>query len=150
MPPLTFDASDIERFMRFVDKHGPDDCWPWLGSRRNGYGTFSLRNRDMVATHVALAIDGRPRPSSDHEACHSCDNPPCVNPAHLWWGTRIENLQDCAAKKRHGLSRRAACSRGHVFPEDAFVPGIGRRCAICARIRNRAYRARKRAERKAA
>ena len=68
--------------------------------------------------------------------CHSCDNPPCCNPAHLWAGTAKDNAADMVAKKRHPLHNLTACGRGHPFtPESHYVSNGRRHCLKCARIR---------------
>ena len=71
-------------------------CWEWPFSRLHGYGQVGGRK----ATHVALELDGRPRPSDDLIALHSCDNPPCVNPDHLRWGTHRDNASDRGERGR--------------------------------------------------
>jgi hypothetical protein len=53
----------------------------------------------MLATHAVLELVGRPVPPGMC-ALHACDNPPCVNPAHLWIGTRAQNAADMKAKGR--------------------------------------------------
>jgi hypothetical protein len=103
---------DVRRFRAFVDDSG--DCWRWTGSRsRSGggaYGRFSLNDRIVRATAVALAIDGRPLRDGEH-ACHHCDTPDCVRPEHLFRGTNRDNALDAAAKgriahgERHGGAR---------------------------------------------
>lgn len=60
-------------------------------------------NRHTLASHIALHLDGRPRPEGA-SALHSCDNPGCVNPAHLRWGTQAENIQDRVSRKRNGAA----------------------------------------------
>lgn len=123
-----------ERFWPNVDKRGPSDCWPWLGHKtRAERGMIRIDGRSRVATWAALALDGRPRPSTDHESCHSCDNPNCVNPAHLWWGTRFENMQDKVRKGRHHSQAKTHCLRGHPLSgENLRINSNGHRvCATC-------------------
>ncbi|WP_156428099.1 HNH endonuclease [Novosphingobium sp. FSW06-99] len=105
----------LARYWAKVDRRGDDECWNWKGARTSaGYGQISSgssrRNRPLrvLATHVSLAVSGRARPSSGHLAMHSCDNPLCVNPHHLEWGTQMENMADMVAKERSGPQRRAA------------------------------------------
>ncbi|MFE8106945.1 HNH endonuclease [Sphingomonas melonis] len=91
------------RFAEKVVVAGPDDCWLWTGAADpNGYGRIGRGGKAdgvALATHVALELSGRPRPSGLH-ALHSCDNPPCVNPAHLRWGTNAENVADMVGRER--------------------------------------------------
>jgi hypothetical protein len=90
-----------DRFWAFVDKSaGPDGCWPWTGSYKDtGYGQLYVNEfkRPVVASRVSLYLETGEWPE---EACHKCDNPPCVNPAHLFDGSRQDNMQDCASKGR--------------------------------------------------
>ena len=92
------------RFWRLVKKAGPDGCWLWQGSKkRGGYGQITMRvNSKMipVGAHVAsYQIHNGPIPDGLH-VCHSCDNPPCVNPSHLWLGTAKDNANDAQIKNR--------------------------------------------------
>lgn len=91
------------RFWAKVDKRGPDECWPWTGSSdQHGYGQIWLDGKMPRATHISLSLDGKPRPG-DADALHSCDNPPCVNPSHLRWGTALDNVAD--ARNRGRIAR---------------------------------------------
>jgi hypothetical protein len=109
---MSVSTTPAQRFARYADASaGPDCCWPWTGTRvEDGYGQVQLQNVKRPATHLALALDGRPRPDGA-QALHSCDNPPCVNPRHLRWGTNAENLAERNAKGRQARGDRHGRSR---------------------------------------
>lgn len=93
------------RFFRHFKKRGHDECWEWVGAKdTKGYGQMRVGDKNIIATHIALEVDGRQRPSKSSCALHKCDNPPCVNPNHLWWGSRKENQRDAMKKGRMDLT----------------------------------------------
>jgi hypothetical protein len=87
----------LERIEARTIKAGPDDCWLWRGARtKSGYAMTSIKGKNVYVGRVLLDILGRP----DLDTRHTCDNPPCVNPAHLVAGTRHENHVDMVQRKR--------------------------------------------------
>ena len=89
------------RFWSKISRGGPDECWPWMKGRNDqGYGIIRISGRNHRAHRKSLELKlGRPiRPGA--QVLHSCDNPPCCNPAHLREGTQPENMQDMQVRGR--------------------------------------------------
>lgn len=102
--PIPIDEQS--RFWSSVETAGDDDCWVWAKSKdRKGYGKFGVGSmkdgtrRIEQSSRTAWRLTNGPIPDGLF-VCHSCDNPPCCNPRHLWLGTCKENLQDMHAKGR--------------------------------------------------
>jgi hypothetical protein len=86
----------------------PDACWPYfsIDESKGGYGSAYFFGRKMIASRLALCFVHRePYDNPDWDACHSCDNPPCCNPNHLFKGTSKENIQDSMRKGRFRIMR---------------------------------------------
>jgi|SRR3990167_6387503 len=96
-----------ETFWSKVDRSGgPNACWPWTGATtRGGYGNVGRGGRYYRAHRMAWGLVNGPMPRDLH-ACHSCDNPPCCNPAHLFPGTNRENAEDAGRKGRLARGER--------------------------------------------
>lgn len=78
----------------------PSGCWEWQTRRhKDGYGQFWYNNKTVVASRMAYEIYKEPIPEG-LQVCHTCDNPPCCNPAHLFLGTLSDNMQDAQKKGR--------------------------------------------------
>lgn len=95
-------------FWSKIPQSGPDDCWEWTGKWKlpAGYGMVTIRNdgkrSTATASRIAYALaNGLVEfPERDLVVCHTCDNPPCCNPTHLWLGTSKENTEDSVVKGR--------------------------------------------------
>ncbi len=91
---------DIERFMTKVAKSSTG-CWEWLaGKKGGGYGAFYLNGKLRGAHRASLFLFSGFDLSTRLDCMHSCDNPACVNPGHLSYGTRTQNMMDASAKGR--------------------------------------------------
>jgi hypothetical protein len=113
-----------ERFWIKVRKNGPIHpydsslgcCWIWIGAFSGGkrdkskrYGSFWYNGSSVMSHRIALFLHTGELPE-DLVACHSCDNPQCNNPHHLFWGTNEDNMQDMVRKGRHGATRKKMLS----------------------------------------
>jgi len=97
----------LDRFASKVDRSG--ECWEWTGAKdRYGRGMIHDGTRLVTAPRIAWLLSTEKMPPADKYVCHSCDNPSCVNPAHLWLGTNSENMLDAFRKGRIVRPRREA------------------------------------------
>ena len=95
----------IGLFWAKVDKSaGPTGCWPYMGFRKwDGYGWIQRyidnKPKNMTAHRFAWILTNG-QPEDGMHLLHTCDNPPCCNPAHLRLGTHAENMAEMGAKGR--------------------------------------------------
>ena len=104
----------IKRFWEKVSIKGKEDCWEWHGIRNEkGYGRLTAgRGVNLKAHRVAFALSNNGFVADDINVLHTCDNPPCCNPAHLFTGTMKDNTQDML-KKGRGSSPPHAYGKKH-------------------------------------
>jgi hypothetical protein len=120
-------------------------CWVWTGHcNALGYAEGTFARRTWILTRlVYCATQGGFNPKLD--ICHTCDNPSCVNPLHLWLGTRSANIRDSVDKGRHFLAEQTHCKRGHPLSGKNLYISYRkdhqkRHCVICQRAKTRMQR----------
>jgi hypothetical protein len=110
------DESALSGFRKRVDKSShPKGCWVWKGRiHMKGYGIANYGQRSGGAHRMSWVIHNQKLIPEGMCICHSCDNPPCVNPDHLWIGTNQENRDDSVKKGRQAKGDRSGM---RVHPE---------------------------------
>ncbi len=131
-----------------------DQCWNWTGHvGKWGYGKFKVGQpvRTVTASRIAWMLANELDIPRGENVLHSCDNPPCCNPAHLSLGTLQENSRQARDRGRvkmpwemgipnwHWQSQKTHCKKGHGFVgENLFYDHRGKRqCRTCQTERNR-------------
>ena len=122
-----FDTTKVRSaalFWQKVDLSKPNGCWPYKGFRKwDGYGWLQRyidgKPKNLTAHRYAWILTHGQPPEGMH-ILHTCDNPPCCNPAHLRLGTHDENMADMKAKGRNSKGYR---KHGHpVLHPDRVRP----------------------------
>lgn len=113
-----YEKEKIEaRLMLEREIHG--DCWLWTGSRLpDGYGVIRVDGKKYPVHRLSLHLYKGFNLESDLVACHTCDNPPCFNPAHLFIGTKADNNRD---RNNKGRSAKGESSGTAKLTNDMVV-----------------------------
>ena len=105
------------RFWTKVNVCGVNECWEWKSFKdRDGYGRFKF-DGEITAHRVSWKLYRGDIPD-DMCVCHSCDNPSCVNPNHLFLGTTLDNIQDMVRKGRSPRMRGIRNGMSKLQPND--------------------------------
>ena len=100
LPLPNWTADDIGRFLSKIDRTDAANCWEWTATTREGYGRFRIGDHLYVATRLMWRLTHGIDPIGQL-VCHTCDNPGCCNPDHLFLGTDGDNNNDKEVKQ-HG------------------------------------------------
>lgn len=99
---LPTEVSLAERLAVYAPPGKPDECWEWTRARNKDYGMISVGGGKLRGAHIVAweLANNQPLPDGQ-QVRHTCDNPPCVNPAHLLVGTHADNTADRIERGRH-------------------------------------------------
>lgn len=142
---IDLNKTSADNFFKKI-KIKKDYCWDWTGAKgTGGYGMFAVfrkgKMRNFKASRVSYFLFNKKDPKSKI-VCHSCDNPSCVNPWHLFLGSHKDNTRDCVNKNRQRNIRKTHCPRGHEYKGDNLIirTNNSRRCRICVNmLQNKRY-----------
>lgn len=127
-----------------IIKDNTSECWEFKIRHTNGYGQIHHSGKCLLAHRVSWQIHNGEIPEGMF-VCHTCDNPPCVNPDHLFLGTHSDNMIDMYVKGRGAKRKRNAsskCKNGHDrIPENLYTrPDNGiQACLICIKIASKKH-----------
>lgn len=131
---LPYRLSLKERIMAKVKKTSAG-CWEWQGQTRfDGYGLIWYKGKAERAHRIAYMVLKGKLPKLPLVLCHTCDNRKCVNPAHIFLGTRGDNIRDAASKWRLRINDLHHATKLSVDDVKYIRSATERSCADIARM----------------
>lgn len=116
---LGLTGKQYANFIRRIYEKGA--CWEWLGCySEEGYGRIMFNGVRWRAPRLAFLLAGGDIPDG-LLVCHTCDNPKCVFPVHLFLGTHQDNVSDCIAKNRRGDLSKWQFKKGVANPSSILT-----------------------------
>lgn len=104
--PKKVTKKDFKTVFKNKFKKQPNGCWLWTRKENgHGYGQIYFRGKNYGAHRLSYILNKGKIESSELYVCHTCDNPLCINPDHLWLGTNHDNMIDMMKKGRGGISK---------------------------------------------
>jgi hypothetical protein len=96
---MLISSRDRSRVWNKVLIETSEGCWIWMGTtNKDGYGQIYINYKLHLAHRIVYLLHTKRFPTDN--VLHTCDNPPCCNPKHLFEGTQNDNVQDMKVKKR--------------------------------------------------
>ncbi len=129
---------------KFINKVESNDkgCLIWKGcKRKDRYINITYKGKTWLGHRLSYYLYYKRLPSLD--ICHTCDNPSCVNPLHLFEASHSDNMQDKIRKNRDHNTVKTRCKKGHAYIESNIYRSPGSRARHCRECRRIADKKRK-------
>lgn len=115
-------AADLKRLLLKKVRKNKNGCWVWQGAIATwGYGVFNFAWGAIPAHKAAFLLFKGDLPKDKPFVCHACDNPPCVNPAHLWAGDAGDNIRDAVRKGRAAHNFKGEGNNGAILKNEDIL-----------------------------